>query len=120
MTLDQLRAIVCFIGEETLGYKRNNIETHSIRSGSAMAMYLAGIPVFTIMLIRHWSSDAFLHYICHQVQQFSFGVSNRMISSPDFFTIPDFASQEDPRTSGHVGNFAAHSNINPDSQRVAQ
>ena len=49
-------------------------------------MYLSGIPVFTIMLIGRWSSDAFLQYIHQQVQQFSFGVSNQMISSPDFFT----------------------------------
>jgi hypothetical protein len=81
---------------------------------------LPGPPVFTIMLIGHWSSDAFLHYICHQVQQFSFGVANRMISSPDFFAIPDFASREDTRKSGHVGNFAARSNIGPDTQHVAQ
>jgi hypothetical protein len=85
-----------------------------------MAMYLAGIPVFTIMLIGHWSSDAFLWYIHHQVQQFSFRVSNQMISSPDFFTIPNFASREDPCTSGHIRNFTAHSNIGPDAQHVAQ
>jgi hypothetical protein len=36
-----------------------------------------------------------------------------MISSPDFFTIPDFASWEDPHTSGHIGNFAASSNLCP-------
>jgi hypothetical protein len=50
-----------------------------------MAMYLAGIPVFTIMLIGCWSSDAFLCYIQLQVQQFSYGISNCMITSPDFF-----------------------------------
>jgi hypothetical protein len=70
ITLDWLWAIICFISEETLGYKMNEIGTHSIWSGSAMAMYLASIPVFTIMLIGHWSSDAFLHYICHQAHQF--------------------------------------------------
>jgi hypothetical protein len=44
---------------------------------------LSSIPVFTITMIGHWSSNAFLHYICHQVQQFSFGVSNWMVSLPD-------------------------------------
>jgi hypothetical protein len=28
-----------------------------------MVMYLAGVPVFTIMLLGFWSSDAFLWYI---------------------------------------------------------
>ena len=28
-----------------------DIGTHSIRSGAAMAMYLAGVPTFTIMMI---------------------------------------------------------------------
>jgi hypothetical protein len=56
-----------------------------------MAMYLAGIPVYTIMLIGRWSSDAFLCYIRRQVQEFSAGVSKRMILSEDFFTIPESA-----------------------------
>eukprot|EP00978_Attheya_sp_CCMP212_P021308 scaffold62029_cov65-Attheya_sp.AAC.1 len=43
-----------------------DIGTHSIRSAAAMAMYLAGVPVFTIMLIGRWSRDAFLHYIRRQ------------------------------------------------------
>jgi len=61
-----------------------------------MAMYLAGVPVFTIMLIGRWSSDAFLQYICQQVQEFSSGVAARMIVSKDFFTIPGFINHEDP------------------------
>ncbi len=37
-----------------------NNKIHSAWSGAAMAMYLAGVPVFTIMLLGRWSSDAFL------------------------------------------------------------
>jgi len=48
------------IGEEELGIKAMDMGTHSIRSGATMAMYLAGVPVFTIMLVGRWSSDAFL------------------------------------------------------------
>eukprot|EP00957_Ditylum_brightwellii_P170636 12988958-Ditylum_brightwellii.AAC.1 len=63
-----------------------------------MAMYLANVPVFTIMLIGRWSSDAFLVYIRKQVQDFTKGISSRMLLSPDYFTIPDIASNpEDPR-----------------------
>jgi hypothetical protein len=63
MLLDCLRAIVKFIGEDHLGFKAMELGTHSICSGAAMGMYLASVPVFTIMLISHWSSDAFLCYI---------------------------------------------------------
>jgi hypothetical protein len=94
-----------------------DIGTHSIRSGAAMAMYLAGVPVFTIMLIGRWSSDAFLRYIRRQVQEFSSGVSNKMILAPDYFTIPD-AGPEDPRTRNT--NFAARLNNGLDAQRQAQ
>eukprot|EP00978_Attheya_sp_CCMP212_P039694 scaffold208788_cov31-Attheya_sp.AAC.1 len=69
-------------------------------------MYLAGVPVFTIMLIGWWSSDAFLRYIRHQVQEFSAGVSSKMLLAPDYFTIP-YTHHEDPRTSGNTNNFAA-------------
>ena len=119
MLLDRLRAIVKFVGEDRLGFKAMELGTHSIRSGAAMGMYLAGVPVFTIMLIGRWSSDAFLRYIRRQVQEFSSGVSARMIVNQDFFTIPDFAGHEDPRTSGHVNNFAARNNIGSNAQRQA-
>ena len=44
-----------------------------------MEMYLAGVPVYTIMLIGRWSSDAFLRYIRKQVEQFSKHVAKQMI-----------------------------------------
>eukprot|EP00978_Attheya_sp_CCMP212_P014459 scaffold36887_cov24-Attheya_sp.AAC.1 len=78
-----------------------------------MAMYLAGVPVFTIMLIGRWSSDAFLRYIRRQAQEFSSGVSSKMILAPDYFTIPD-AGHEDPRTP------ATRLNNGLDVQRQAQ
>jgi hypothetical protein len=61
-----------------------------------MAMYLAGVPVFTIMLLGRWSSDAFLRYIRKQAKEFSSGISDLMINNENFFTI-QHASQQDPR-----------------------
>jgi hypothetical protein len=52
-----------------------------------MAMYLSGVPAFTIMLIGRWASDAFLKYIRRQVQEFSAGISTRMISTEEFFSV---------------------------------
>jgi hypothetical protein len=76
-----------------------------------MAMYLAGVPVFTIMLIGCWSSDAFLRYIRRQVLQFSSGVAARMVSaqSQNFFTLPDFAPDM-PRNRAHRTNFLSPNN----------
>ena len=106
------------IGRDHLGYGELEIGTHSFRSGAAMAMYLAGVPVFTIMLIGRWSSDAFLRYIRRQVHEFSAGVSSKMILAPDYFTIPD-AHHEDPRTRGNTTHFAARLNNGLDAQRLA-
>ena len=39
------------LDEDNLGLKPTDISTHSIRSGAAMAMYLTGVPTFTIMMI---------------------------------------------------------------------
>jgi hypothetical protein len=44
------------LGPENLGFTLNQLGLHSATSGAAMAMYLAGIPVFTIMLLGRWSS----------------------------------------------------------------
>ena len=60
-----------------------------------MAMYLSGEPVFTIMLIGRWSSDAFLRYIRKQVQQFSRNVAKNMNKCRFFWHVPEVA----PRTS---------------------
>eukprot|EP00957_Ditylum_brightwellii_P161041 12260553-Ditylum_brightwellii.AAC.1 len=73
-----------------------------------MSMYLARVPVFTIMLIGRWLLDAFLVYIHKQVQDFMKGISSKMLILPDFFTIPDVtACQDDPRTQGDPNSFAS-------------
>jgi hypothetical protein len=93
------------IGKDTLGFSPYEIGLHSARSGAAMAMYLSGVPMFTIMLLGRWSSNALLHYIRKQVKEFSSGTSQKMITKEHFFTIP-LASHEDPRISNHPLNLA--------------
>jgi hypothetical protein len=63
-----------------------------------MAMYSAGIPVFTTMLLGRWSSNAFLRYIRKQVKEFSSGVSQKMITHEDFFTVPLSTSESNERS----------------------
>jgi hypothetical protein len=77
MIADLCRDGVVAIGETKLGIRRSDIGTRSIRSGAAMAMYLAGVPVFS-------SSTAFLKYIQKRVQEFSQGISSKMIEVQSF------------------------------------
>jgi len=87
-----------------------------------MAMYLAGIPVFTIMLLGRWSSDAFLPYIRKEVQEFSNSVSSKMIISENFSSyliimilvifsapVPEISSA--PTSKMHYNLSLAHSKL---------
>ncbi len=84
-----LRDAVKGHGEHDIRIYKNEIGTHSIRSGAAMAMYLGGVPVFAIMMIGRWSSDSFMAYIRKQIEQFTFGVSSRMLTTQHFRHVPN-------------------------------
>lgn len=86
--ISTLREAAATMGEDVLGFSPDEIGCHSIRSAFAMALYLAGLGVATIMLMGRWRSYSFLRYIRKQVQQFSSGISSRMIQREHFFTIP--------------------------------
>jgi len=58
--INALRDVVGAIGETRLSIAKEEVGIHSIRSGAAMAMYLGECPVYTVMLIGRWSSNAFL------------------------------------------------------------
>jgi hypothetical protein len=72
-----LQDAVLAIGEVTLHIAADEIGTHSIRLGAAMAMFLGGCSLFIIMMIGCWSSNAFLHYIRKQVEEFNHNVSRK-------------------------------------------
>jgi hypothetical protein len=92
-----LRQSLRDIDSEAVNIQPDECGLHSLRSSAAMAMYLNGIPVYTIMLLGRWSSDAFLRYIRKQVTEFSKGVARRMIQRPVYFHV-SHAGREDPRT----------------------
>ena len=117
--LKRIRDTVAVIGRDVLGFGPEDVGTHSLRSGGAMAMFLGGTPTFVIMLQGRWSSDAFLRYIRKQVKQFSKGISTRMIQNEEFFTIPT-VSRFDPRQRGHPDNFATRNNIGSNAQSQAR
>ena len=105
----KIRSAAEKVGKDHLGFHPDDIGTHSIHSGAAMAMYLDGVPTFTIMLIGRWSSDAFLRYIWKQVEQFTHKVSSRMLQHDSFFTTPDYYPQvpcHNTRSCRYPCNFA--------------
>jgi hypothetical protein len=112
--LIKLHAGVTAIGKDVLGFSPQDIGLHSLCSGAAMAMYLMAVPVFTIMLLGRWSSDAFLRYIRWQVKEFSKGVSEKMVAHDDFFIIPEI-STDDPRISGHHLNHRLQNTCGPNA-----
>ena len=91
-----LRTAVKMVGEDRLGFKASEVGTHSIRSGAAMAMYLDNEPVFTIMLIGRWKSDASLNYIRKQVEMFSHNVSTHMLKHLEWYTTADYQPLQPP------------------------
>jgi hypothetical protein len=80
--------VIKSLGYENLGVEKGDFGTHSIRSGGAMAMYLDEVPIYSIMMIGRWSSDAFLRYIRKQVEQFSHNISKRMNKHMHYRHIP--------------------------------
>jgi hypothetical protein len=110
--LKRLRLAATAVGPASLGFTAKEIGLHSARSGAAMAMYLAHIPVFTIMLLGRWSSDAFLRYIRKQVKEFSNGISTKMITKEHFFIIPT-TSKQDPKTPNRSLNPTSRFNHGP-------
>ena len=84
-TRAKLRGIVELIGKEALGFTKEDVGLHSIRSGGAMAMFLSGVATLIIQRVGRWDSDAFMEYIREQVESFTIGVSDKMIQQEEFY-----------------------------------
>jgi hypothetical protein len=82
--LIKVKDSIIAIGKTKLGILCLEIGMRSIRLGVPISMYLAKVQVFSIMQIRQWSSTAFLKNIRKQVQEFSHGISSKMIEVRSF------------------------------------
>ncbi|KAI2507882.1 hypothetical protein MHU86_6540 [Fragilaria crotonensis] len=99
--LEQLRAATILSGER-LGLQADRIGTHSIRSGAAMAMHLAGVPSETIQMVGRWRSRTFMRYLRIQVPDTTIGVATRMTNRQTFFTVAhDPADERQPENGGN-------------------
>ena len=106
--LRMLRGFISSVDYKGLGLNPKRIGLHSLCSSAAMAMYLNGVPVYTIMLLGRWSSNAFLLYIRKQVESFGSGVSSKMIVTSCFLHVSHSTDLEDPRTSCNPASFTAN------------
>ena len=88
ITTKPLRSGKFFFVKEILGLSHKQVGTHSIRSGSAMELYLDKLYPEKIMIMGRWASSAFLCHIRIQVSDLIKGISNLMTNNHAFYTIP--------------------------------
>ena len=88
------------IGKVKLGFTEDYTGTHSNHTSSAMALYLANVPVFIILLILHWSSDEFIICIQRKTNSFTQRINPQMIETDIWVNIANSNTQslssEDP------------------------
>ena len=80
---------VCKIcgGKSTFGFNPSEIGNRSIRSGAAMALFLADHSPARIMTLGRWSSDAFLVHIRPQVLEWTNNMSYDMTNYESFLDL---------------------------------
>ena len=105
MTNRSLRSGTLSFGEERIGFSHKEVGTQSLRSGFSMELFLARVYPETIMIIGRWSRNAFLQYIRIQVTNLSKVISNLMVSTRSFYTIPEseviYYTPGQPRVQSH-------------------
>jgi hypothetical protein len=74
-------------------YRAERIGSHSIRSGAAMALYMADCPAHMIMILGRWCSDAFLLYLRPQVIEATNNLSKRMMQVVDYHQPPPLTNE---------------------------
>ena len=80
----QLRAVVHLIGEQNLGFRKEDVGLHFIRAEGAVTMFLSGVNEIIIQRVGRWLSLAFLEYIREQIDSFTIGVSQKMLEHEKF------------------------------------
>ena len=55
-----------------------------------MAMFLAKVPIYIIMIVGRWASYAFVKYLRQQVLGFTKNINERMLATEHFTTLPYF------------------------------
>ena len=100
--LQNLRRACALLGDRTtFGFSSQDIGTRSLRSGAAMALFLAGHPPANIMLLGRWRSTAFLQYIRPQILEWTSSLSPTMLHTDDYRDADSTPTQIHPAPSHH-------------------
>ena len=89
MTINSLRSGTLSFREERCGFSQNELGTHCIRSGFAMEFFQERLYPETIKRIGRLSSNTFFIYVRLQVRNLRKGISDIIISTKIFYTIPE-------------------------------
>lgn len=91
ITAKDIRAALKLAASETglqaRGFALDRIGSHSLRSGGAMALKLAGFDSDVIKKLGRWSSDTYLRYIQTQIAHLTHDVAHRMRNSLRFHVV---------------------------------
>ena len=71
-----------------VGFTPEDVSTHSMRAGGAMALLMARADTETIRLVGRWRSDIMLRYLHTTAQTFMEGLASRMVQQRDYAPIP--------------------------------
>ena len=83
-----------FGGSAAFGFNPQDIGNKSIRSGAAMALFLADHSPSKIMILGRWLSDAFLDYIRPQVLEWTNNMSSDMVNFDSFWDLTSSVATE--------------------------
>ena len=70
-----------------VGYAAEDVSSHSLRAGGAMAMHLNGAKAIDIMKQGRWKSCTFQQYIHEQISAFTAGLSVKMSRHVEFCAV---------------------------------
>ena len=82
-----IKQVVIDTGLCKQGITPNDVYSHSLRAGGAMALKLNGISDTTIKKAGRWTSMAFLQYIHNQIGHLSAGLSQAIKTKVPFRNI---------------------------------
>jgi hypothetical protein len=81
-----VRYAVTGLGLHRQGIRAQDVGSHSLRAGGAMAMKLNGCDLITIMKNGRWTSLTFLTYIHNQIAHLGANITGRMANPVPFFS----------------------------------
>ena len=83
-----LKSGTLYFGEEHLGFSHKEVVTHSLWFGVSVELFLEIVYPETIMITGLWSSNLFFGCIQIQFSNLNKGISDIMVSTQAFYTIP--------------------------------